>query len=406
MFSDSAFSRVLGRGSAMDGSAAKTTHAAAEALEAAVARLRFTLQSLKAAATRESAGEPLEPAARRSPAEPLPEALEAPFALPLTSLRAEALTGALLSALAALARRRLLLSALAALARRRLLLGILAARALLSARVLAARAAGRRLRGRRPLLALRARVLRARVLRVRVHGLPPVAAAVPLLPRPVLILVDVAVVGGVDVVVLIVRRDLGIGTRVDRRALVAVRDGGLAPAIVDVAVVVVVGGLVHVDVRGRRAAAAAPHRGGGHRAHHEAGRGAPRERRAGTVGRRRRIPHGADPGRVDHAGAVDNDAVRCDDGTQVPRRVSDVDDRRRGAVHAYVGDVVQRRGYRNGVDDRGHAGRDRPRPGGRGRHEPDPVVERVVRLRVDADDRRGRVGRVDERRPRDRPPLG
>src|SRR5262245_50954651 len=216
MFSDSAFSRVLGRGSAMDGSAAKTAHAAAEALEAAVARLRFTLQSLKAAATRESAGEPLEPAARRSPAEPLPEALEAPFALPLTSLRAEALTGALLSALAALARRRLLLSALAALARRRLLLGILAARALLSARVLAARAAGRRLRGRRPLLALR-----ARVLRVRVHRLPPVAAAVPLLPGPVLILVDVAVVGGVDVVVLIVRRDLGIGTRVDRRALVA-----------------------------------------------------------------------------------------------------------------------------------------------------------------------------------------
>src|SRR6185295_2617594 len=124
--------------------------------------------------------------------------------------------------------------------------------------------------------------------RIGVHGLPAAAATIPLLPRPVLLLVDVAVVGRIDVVVLVVRRDLGIGALIHRRALVAVRHGGLAPAVVHVRAVVVVGGLVHVDARvvRRRAGAAAPHGRTGGRTHDEAGGRAPRKARPRPVGGR------------------------------------------------------------------------------------------------------------------------
>src|SRR5262249_38347577 len=164
----------------------------------------------------------------------------------LAGLRALALRGLLLS---------VLLSAALRLGARllTLLLGVLLSALLrLGTRLLALSLGSLRLaaRARRGLGGRGRRALRLALRRagVGVDGLPPAAAAVPLVPCAVLLPVHVAIVRGVDVVVLVVRRDLGVGSLVDRGALVAVGHRRLAPAVVDVlpVVVVVVRGLVHV----------------------------------------------------------------------------------------------------------------------------------------------------------------
>src|SRR5262249_6225561 len=126
-----------------------------------------------------------------------------------------------------------------------------------------------------------------------VHWLPASSCAAPLLPLAVLLLVGVAVVGRVDVVVLVVGDDLAVRTGVDGRGLAPAADRRLAPVVVDIRAAVDVGHrLVDVDGRRRAAAAAAtPHGGACHGAHHEPRGVAPREADTVTARRQRRRPN-------------------------------------------------------------------------------------------------------------------
>lgn len=125
------------------------------------------------------------------------------------------------------------------------------------------------------------------------------------------------------------------------------------------------------------------------------GRRAPTESSPDSVRVRRRNPRGSsDIGRVRPARTIHHDVIRRDHRAIVARSVARIDCRRRGAVHAHIGDIVKRTTGRNRVDRRRYICGYRPRSRSIWRCKPDGVLDCVVSIAWRINHRRGRVDGV------------